>query len=61
MAITLGNVLASFAGGLILDWAGVRALLAASVAAEAVGMVIFWFLLRKGSKTMAPKEEMEGG
>lgn len=60
MAITLGNVLASFAGGLILDWAGVRTLLAASVAAEAVGMVIFWFLLRKGSKTMAPKEEMEG-
>ena len=48
MAMTLGNVLASFAGGLLLDYAGVSLLLAFATAAGGVGMVLLLVLLGKG-------------
>lgn len=56
MAITLGNVLASFVGGLLLDCAGVPALLAVATLTGAVGMVLLLALLRRGSRTLTPKQ-----
>lgn len=54
MAMTLGNVLASFVGGLLLDHTSVFVLLSFASLAGAVGMVLFWFLLKKGSSTLTP-------
>lgn len=53
MAMTLGMVLASFAGGLLLDHAGVRVLLAFATLAGAVGMVILFAKLQGGKKATA--------
>jgi PPP family 3-phenylpropionic acid transporter len=55
MAMTLGNVLASFVGGLLLDYTSVFCLLTFASLAGAVGMLIFFFLLRKGSRTLHPR------
>lgn len=52
MAMTLGVVLASFVGGLLLDHAGVVMLLAFATLAGAIGMVILFFKLR-GERTPA--------
>lgn len=52
MAMTLGNVLASFVGGLLLDYTSVFLLLTFATLAGAAGMLLFFFLLRKGSKTL---------
>ena len=54
MAMTLGSVLASLVGGLLLDCASVFVLLVFATAAGAVGMAIFWVLLAKGTTTMMP-------
>ncbi len=54
MAMTLGNVLSSFFGGMLLDWGGATILLVFASAAGAVGMLLFWFLLSGKSKTMTP-------
>ena len=56
MGMTLGNVLASFVGGLLLDYASVFWLLAFASLAGAGGMLIFFLLLRKGSNTLTPVE-----
>lgn len=56
MAMTLGNVLSSFFGGMLLDWGGASLLLVFGSAAGAVGMLLFWFLLAGQSKTMTPVE-----
>ncbi|MBQ9932467.1 MAG: MFS transporter [Ruminiclostridium sp.] len=56
MAMTLGNVLASFVGGLLLDYTSVFVLLTFATLAGAVGMLIFFLLLRKGSRTLTPVE-----
>ena len=55
MAMTLGNVLASFVGGLLLDYTSVFVLLTFATLAGAVGMLLFFFLLRKGSRTLHPR------
>ncbi|MCF0124021.1 MAG: MFS transporter, partial [Ruminiclostridium sp.] len=55
MAMTLGNVLASFAGGLLLDWAGVFVLLLFATTAGGAGMAIFWVLLGKESPAFTRK------
>jgi PPP family 3-phenylpropionic acid transporter len=55
MAMTLGNVLASFVGGLLLDYTSVFCLLTFASLAGAVGMLLFFFLLRKGSRTLHPR------
>ena len=52
---TLGSVLASFAGGFLLDLSGAPALLAVSTLSGGVGMVLLWVLLRKGARTMAAR------
>ncbi len=57
MAITLGNVLASFVGGLLLDYAGVPALLAFATLTGGVGMLLLLALLRKGSRTLNEKPQ----
>lgn len=56
MAITLGNVLASFAGGALLDWAGAWMLLAFATVTGGGGMVVFALLLGKNSRTLQPKD-----
>ena len=56
MAMTLGNVLASFVGGLLLDYTSVFLLLTFASLAGAVGMLIFFLLLRKGSRALTPVE-----
>ncbi|MBR5534837.1 MAG: MFS transporter [Ruminiclostridium sp.] len=56
MAMTLGNVLASFVGGLLLDYTSVFLLLTFAALAGAVGMLLFFLLLRKGSRTLTAKE-----
>lgn len=55
MAITLGNVLASFVGGLLLDYAGASVLLAFATLTGGVGMVLLLVLLGKGRRTLMPK------
>lgn len=57
MAITLGNVLASFVGGLLLDYAGVPALLAFATLTGGTGMVLLLALLRRGSRTLTAKRK----
>lgn len=57
MAITLGNVLASFVGGLLLDYAGVPTLLAFATLTGGVGMLLLLALLRKGSRTLTEKPQ----
>lgn len=57
MAITLGNVLASFVGGLLLDYAGVPALLAFATLTGGAGMVLLLALLRRGSRTLTAKRK----
>lgn len=54
MAMTLGSVLASLVGGLLLDYTGVFVLLVFATAAGAAGMAIFWVLLAKGTSAMTP-------
>ncbi|MBQ2925489.1 MAG: MFS transporter, partial [Ruminiclostridium sp.] len=56
MAMTLGNVLASFVGGLLLDYTSVFVLLTFASLAGAGGMLLFFLLLRKGSRTLTPVE-----
>ena len=56
MAMTLGNVLASFVGGLLLDYTSVFLLLTFASLAGAVGMLLFFLLLRKGSRTLTAVE-----
>lgn len=56
MAITLGNVLASFAGGALLDWAGAWMLLAFATVTGGGGMVVLALLLGKNSRTLQPKD-----
>lgn len=56
MAMTLGNVLASFVGGLLLDYTSVFLLLTFATLAGAGGMLLFFLLLRKGSRTLTPVE-----
>lgn len=58
MAMTLGSVLASALGGLLLDYASVFVLLVFAAAAGAVGMAIFWVLLAKGTVTMTPVNQL---
>lgn len=59
MAMTLGVVLASFVGGLLLDHAGVTALLGFATLAGAVGMVILFGKL-KGQKQPDASLERSG-
>lgn len=47
MSMTLGNVLASFAGGLLLDRVGAPAILALATLTGAIGMVILLIKLRE--------------
>ena len=56
MAITLGNVLASFAGGALLDWAGAWMLLAFATVTGGGGMVVLALLLGKNSRALQPKD-----
>lgn len=56
MAITLGNVLASFAGGALLDLAGAWMLLAFATVTGGAGMVILLLLLGKNSRTLQVKD-----
>ena len=56
MAMTLGNVLASFVGGLLLDYTSVFVLLTFASLAGAVGMLIFFLLLGQGRRTLTPVE-----
>lgn len=54
MAITLGSVLASFSGGLLLDYTSAWTLLAFASLTAGVGMVLLLVLLGKHSKTLTP-------
>lgn len=56
MAITLGNVLASFAGGALLDFAGAWMLLAFATVTGGAGMVILFLLLGRNSRTLQVKD-----
>lgn len=56
MAITLGNVLASFAGGALLDFAGAGMLLACATVTGGAGMAVLFLLLGRNSQTLKAKD-----
>lgn len=50
VAFTIGSVFGNLLGGRLIDWYGVRAMLAVGIVCTAVGTLLFWAGTGRGKK-----------